>query len=375
MTTWDSRAWTYTGGGYPAGLKSTVVEVPRGCELKGLWSTPHMLVNIQACALNPVDIQMINLLSSLIPLKSYQTEKGVACDFSATVSAGGRTGFMKGDEIFGMTLKPYKYGGGALAEMAELDMSNTVAVKKPAEWSWQQAAAIPLVWLTARTCIANVEDYVEQAPGKRLAVLGGSSATGIYTIMLAKKRGWKVITTSSAKNKDFVTSTLGADQHVDYTSVSSVRSAVQAFEPDAVVDCVGGTECVGLPSSKRYITIGKSSSPQIRSQEPQTLTLSTNLVGDKTGRTQMGGPATYYNPLSWHTPFQWARWARGQLGLGESYDVVILDMKKEWLEEAKETLVPEQVFIDSEFAFDDALKAFERLNTGRARGKVVITVR
>ena len=334
-----------------------------------------MLVNIQACALNPVDIQMINLLSSLIPLKSYQTEKGVACDFSATVSAGGRTGFMKGDEIFGMTLKPYKYGGGALAEMAELDMSNTVAVKKPAEWSWQQAAAIPLVWLTARTCIANVEDYVEQAPGKRLAVLGGSSATGIYTIMLAKKRGWKVITTSSAKNKDFVTSTLGADQHVDYTSVSSVRSAVQAFEPDAVVDCVGGTECVGLPSSKRYITIGKSSSPQIRSQEPQTLTLSTNLVGDKTGRTQMGGPATYYNPLSWHTPFQWARWARGQLGLGESYDVVILDMKKEWLEEAKETLVPQQIFIDSEFAFDDALKAFERLNTGRARGKVVITVR
>ena len=318
---------------------------------------------------------MINLLSSLIPLKSYQTEKGVACDFSATVSAGGRTGFMKGDEIFGMTLKPYKYGGGALAEMAELDMSNTVAVKKPAEWSWQQAAAIPLVWLTARTCIANVEDYVEQAPGKRLAVLGGSSATGIYTIMLAKKRGWKVITTSSAKNKDFVTSTLGADQHVDYTSVSSVRSAVQAFEPDAVVDCVGGTECVGLPSSKRYITIGKSSSPQTRSQEPQTLTLSTNLVGDKTGRTQMGGPATYYNPLSWHTPFQWARWARGQLGLGESYDVVILDMKKEWLEEAKETLVPEQIFIDSEFAFDDALKAFERLNTGRARGKVVITVR
>jgi NADPH:quinone reductase-like Zn-dependent oxidoreductase len=261
MTTWESRAWTYTGGGYPAGLKSTVVDVPRGCELKGLWSTPHMLVNIQACALNPVDIQMINLLSSLIPLKSYQTEKGVACDFSATVSAGGRTGFMKGDEIFGMTLKPYKYGGGALSEMAELDMSNTVAVKKPAEWSWQQAAAIPLVWLTARTCIANVEDYVEQAPGKRLAVLGGSSATGIYTIMLAKKRGWKVITTSSAKNKDFVTSTLGADQHVDYTSVSSVRSAIQAFEPDAVVDCVGGTECVGLPSSKRYITIGKSSFP------------------------------------------------------------------------------------------------------------------
>jgi reticulon-4-interacting protein 1, mitochondrial len=276
MTSWDSRAWTYKGGGYPSGLKPSIVEVPRGCELKGLWSTPHMLVNIQSCALNPVDIQMINFLSSLIPLKSYQSEKGVGCDFSAVVSAGGRTGFKKNDEIFGLTLKPFKYGGGALSQMAELDMANTVAALKPKEWSWAQAAAIPLVWLTARTCIANVEDYVENSPGKRLAVLGGSSATGIYTILLAKRRGWKVITTSSAKNQEFVTETLGADQHVDYTSVSSVRSAIQAFEPDAVVDCVGGTECVGLPSSKRYVTI----------------------VGDKTGRTQMGGPATYYNLLS-----------------------------------------------------------------------------
>lgn len=353
MATWETRAWTYTGGGYPNGLKPATIEVPRGCELKGLWTTPHMLVNIQSCALNPVDIQMINFLSSMIPLKSYQAEKGTVCDFSATVSAGGRTGFMKGDEIFGLTMKPFKYGGGALAEMAELDMANTVAVKKPAEWSWAKAAAIPLVWLTARTCIANVEDYVSHSAGKRIAVLGGSSATGMYTIMLAKKRGWKVITTSSAKNKNFVTSTLGADEHVDYTSVSNVRSAIQAFEPDAVIDCVGGTESIGLPSSKRYITI----------------------VGDKTSRTKMGGPATYYNFLSWHTPFQWIRWARGQAGLGESYDVVILEMKKEWLEEAKETLVPEQIYIDSEFAFDDALKAFERLNTGRARGKVVINVR
>jgi reticulon-4-interacting protein 1, mitochondrial len=144
----------------------------------------------------------------------------------------------------------------------------------------------------------------------------------------------------------------GADEHVDYTSTPNLRSAIQAFNPDAVIDCVGGTTCVGLPSSKRYITI----------------------VGDKTGRTSMGGPYTYYNILSWHAPFQWLRWAKGQLGVGESYDVVILQMKKEWLEEAKETLTPDQIFVDSEFAFDDALKAFERLNTGRARGKVVVNI-
>lgn len=352
MATQEVRAWTYTGSGYPAGLQSSKIQVPRANEIKGLGTTPHMLVRIRSCALNPVDIQMINLMSWNIPLKSLHTEKGMVCDFSCIIEAGGRTGFLRGDEVFGLTMRPFKYGGGALAEMAELDMAHTVAVKKPAEWSHPKAAAISLVWLTARTCIENVAMAVEDSPGKRLAVLGGSSATGIYTIMLANRRGWKVVTTSSGRNKDFVTTTLGADQHVDYTSVPSVRSAIQQFEPDAVVDCVGGTECIGLPSSKRYVTI----------------------VGDKTGRTSMGGPFTYYNPLSWHTPFQWIRWAKGKFGAGESYDVVSLEMKKEWLEEAKETLIPDQIFIDSEFDFDDALKAFERLNTGRARGKVVINV-
>ena len=72
--------------------------------------------------------------------------------------------------------------------------------------------------------------------------------------MLAKRRGWKVVATSSGKNKDFVTSTLGADEHVDYTT-QNVRDAVSRCEPDAVIDCVGGTECIGLPSSKRYTTI------------------------------------------------------------------------------------------------------------------------
>lgn len=351
-STQEVRAWTYTGSGYPAGLKNTKVLVPRANDIKGLGTTAHILVKLKACALNPVDIQMINLLSSYIPLKSFQQEKGVVCDFAGVVNAGGRTEFVRDDEIFGLTLKPFKYGGGALAEMAEFDMGNSVAAKKPADWSWAKAAAIPLVWLTARTCIEDAGNYVDHTPSKRVAVLGGSSAVGIYTILLAKRRGWKVITTSSGRNKDFVTSTLGADEHVDYTSTPNLRSAIQAFNPDAVIDCVGGTTCVGLPSSKRYITI----------------------VGDKTGRTSMGGPYTYYNILSWHAPFQWLRWAKGQLGVGESYDVVILQMKKEWLEEAKETLTPDQIFVDSEFAFDDALKAFERLNTGRARGKVVVNI-
>jgi len=54
--------------------------------------------------------------------------------------------------------------------------------------------------------------------------------------------------------------------------------------------------------------------------------------------------------------------------------VIILDMKNEILEDAKQTLTPDEIFIDSVYSFQDAKQAFERLNTGRARGKVVIKI-
>ena len=208
---------------------------------------------------------MMNLPSWRIPWNAlYGKEKGCVCDFSGTVVSPGHSDFTEGDEVFGLTLKPFAENGGALGEVADLGEGNYVAVKKPGEWSFEQAAGISLVWLTAKRNIESVEEYVEASKSKKVAVLGGSSATGIYSIILAKRKGWSVITTSSGRNKDFVVGTLGADEHVDYTT-QNVREEVSKFEPEAVIDCVGGTECVGLPSSKRYTTI----------------------VGDKTSRTGM----------------------------------------------------------------------------------------
>lgn len=351
MATSPARAWTYTTG--PDTLQITTIHVPRANEIKGLGTTAHMLVKINAAALNPVDVQMMNLPFWKIP--GNGKPKTCVCDFSATVIAGGRTGFVQGDRVFGLTMKPMNEAGGALAEMAQFDMANTVAAKVPDGWSHEQAAAISLVWLTAKQCIESVAQWVEESSTKRVAVLGGSSAVGIYTIKLAKQRGWKVVATSSERNKDFVTSTLGADVHVDYTK-GGVRSGVEKFEPAAVIDCVGGTECIALPSSKRYVTI----------------------VGDKTGRSSMGGPYTYYDffgPMSaYRAAKQWLRWAKGQYGYGEKYDVIILGMKTEWLEEAAKTLRPDEIYIDSVFSFQDAKKAFDLLNTGRARGKVVVKI-
>jgi NADPH:quinone reductase-like Zn-dependent oxidoreductase len=340
------RAWTFTNG-YPSTLRLSTIHVPPEKEVK----PTHMLVKIHACALNPVDIQIMNLPHWNLP-GSYRAEKTTAMDFAGKVVAGGGARFQAGDEIFGMAFASYAPAGGALAEYAHLKLATTPAVRRPEGWPVERAAGISLVWLTAKACIEAVAPWVEKTSSKRVAVLGGSSATGMYITILAKRRGWKVVATSSSRNRDFVLEELKADVHVDYTA-EEVRTAVGKFEPDAVIDCVGGTECIALPSSRRYITI----------------------VGDKTGRTMMGGPATFYDPTHpYHAAAQWLRWAKGKYGWGESYDVIILDTKSEWLEEAKDTLSVDDIYIDSVHDFEDAKQAFERLNTGRAKGKVVVRV-
>jgi NADPH:quinone reductase-like Zn-dependent oxidoreductase len=118
-----------------------------------------------------------------------------------------------GNDVFGIMMNPF--AGGTLCEVAHLPVASTAVMKKPEEWPHVRATSLPLVWLTARTWIACVEPYVKDTPGKRLAVLGGSSATGMHTIFTVKARGWKVLTSCSGRNADFVTNAMGADEAVD----------------------------------------------------------------------------------------------------------------------------------------------------------------
>ena len=271
--------------------------------------------------------------------------KGIAKDFSGIVlSAGADSGFQPGDEVFGLFMSSTH---GTLAEAAVIDTSSkageAVVLKKPASWSWNEAASLPLVWLTARTSIACVEEYVEKGERKKVVVLGGSSATGMYTVWLARQRGWTVLSTCSGRNTEFVSS-LGAEKVVDYTS-QSVSDEVREFAPAAIIDCVGGTECLGI--APRYVTI----------------------VGDKTARSSMGGSMLYLV-----SPRMVLRKILGMIGWGEHYDCIILAQDKGYLQEAVDRLPREKIAVDSTFGFGEVKQAFERLNTGRARGKVVVEV-
>lgn len=339
-----TEAWTYNHEGYPSSLRLTKLSIP-----KIPPSPHHIILRTSAAALNPVDIQLMNLpvWSLPLPLGHITTvrkgQMGLGEDFAGTVLAAGSAvkDVAPGDQVFGLSMT-IAGSTGTLQQIAVIDTSKAAVVKKPAHWSWAQAAALSLVWLTARTIIDAVEPAVTKGAGKKLVVLGGSSATGMYVVKQAQARGWNVLATCSERNADFVKS-MGAQSIVDYTA-QSVPNEVEKFAPDAIVDCVGGTECLAL--SKRYVTI----------------------VGDKTSRASMGGNLIYL----WN-PQMVLRWALGRIGLGVHYDCVNLQVRNDWLAETL-TLEDKDIVVDSEFAMDKANEAFERLNTGRCRGKVVVNV-
>lgn len=327
------KAWTFTYGGYPNALRPSSIPT----DTRPLKPS-EIRVRTKAASINPVDVQLMGLpIWPYLPTFLMPSRKGIGEDFSGVVEEAGKdSGFKSGDEVLGIT--PF-LSGGTLKETIKMNTKEAILVPKPSDWSWEQAAALPLVWLTARTVVASVELYVKNG---RLAVLGGSSSTGMYIVHLAKQRGWTVIASCSGRNADFVLS-MGASEIIDYTS-TSVPETVKAFAPDAIIDCVGGTECIGIAG--RYVTI----------------------VGDKTNRMSMGGRNIYL----WN-PQMILRSLRGRLGLGSSYSCVNLEFKSSFLQEIL-SLPKDKIIIDSTFQLEQVREAFERLNTGRARGKVVIKV-
>jgi reticulon-4-interacting protein 1, mitochondrial len=333
------KSWLYTTTGYPETLKLSESAVPAAPKPN------HVLVQIQAAALNPVDIQMMNIPLNNIP--GLNGPKVPGRDFAGTViAADPETGFVEGDEVMGVSTD--SDGSGSLTEVAHLNTQKAAIIKKPSHMNWVQAASLPLVWLTARISIERCVPYMKASnpADNKLVVLGGSSGTGIYTVRIARERGWTILASCSNRNTDFVRG-LGANETVDYTSApDAVTSAVQRFKPNAIIDCVGGTECIGL--APQYVTI----------------------VGDKTSRSSMGGSLLYLT-----RPLMVLRWLIGRIGVSNSYECISLDLRKDWLEECTKLNGEDQIIIDSVFDFGRAMEAYERLNTSRARGKVVVELK
>jgi NADPH:quinone reductase-like Zn-dependent oxidoreductase len=120
------------------------------------------------------------------------------------------TRFRPGDEVYG------EIDGGAFAEYA--CVPETVLGPKPADLTFEQAAAVPMAGLTA---LQGLRDCGRIQPGQKVLVTGASGGVGSFAVQLARTFDTEVTGVCSTRNVDFVRS-LGADHVIDYTEQSFV---------------------------------------------------------------------------------------------------------------------------------------------------------
>ena len=147
---------------------------------------------------------------------------------------------------------------GTYAEYVKLPARNCFPI--PADLSFEEAAAFPLVFLTVwRMLVTNAE----LKPGEHVVILGISSGIGTAALQLAKHMGAHVVVTSTSDQKLELARNWGADHGINSTTsdfAQEVRALTGKRGADVVVDCVGGDSWGGslaaLAKNGRLVTCG-----------------------------------------------------------------------------------------------------------------------
>ncbi|MFD8013882.1 NADP-dependent oxidoreductase [Streptomyces sp. NPDC058955] len=206
--------------GGPEVLKIVEVERPQA-------GPAEVLVRVVAAGVNPTD----SWHRSSGGLSGNDGPVRLGWDVSGVVEAvgAGVTTLAPGDEVFGMPRHPRPAGG--YAEYVTSPARHLV--HKPSQLSHTQAAALPLAGLTAWQALVDTADV---RPGQRVLIHAAAGGVGHLAVQIAKARGAYVIGTARSANHAFVRG-LGADEVVDYT-----RTDFTSFvrDVDVVIDTIGG---------------------------------------------------------------------------------------------------------------------------------------
>ncbi len=214
--------------GEPEVFKSATVPRP---EIK----PGHLLIRVEATSVNPLDCKLRSIqlpFSSPLPAVLHGDIAGVVEAVGEGVSD-----FQAGDEVYACAggVGPYS---GALAEYMAVDAD--LAAHKPRSRSMAEAAALPLVTLTAWESLI---DRAGVEAGDKVLVHAAAGGVGHVAIQLAKWRGAEVFATASSDEKMKIARDLGADAAINYKQ-DSVADYVGAHTGgkgfDVVFDTVGG---------------------------------------------------------------------------------------------------------------------------------------
>jgi NADPH:quinone reductase-like Zn-dependent oxidoreductase len=192
---------------------------PHGLELREVdkpeVTDDGVLVRVRASSVNRADWYIMTgtpylgrVQMGLLKPKS----RLLGTDFSGTVEAVGKdvTDLRPGDEVFGGK-------SGAFAEY--VNVREAVAAK-PANVTYEEAAAVPVAAVTA---LLALRDHGRIRPGQKVLVNGASGGVGTFAVQIAKALGGEVTGVCSTRNVELVRS-LGADHVIDYTREDFTRS-------------------------------------------------------------------------------------------------------------------------------------------------------
>jgi NADPH:quinone reductase-like Zn-dependent oxidoreductase len=304
-----------------------------------------ILVQIHSTAVNLLDSKLKGGEFKLI--LPYKTPFTLGHDVSGVVTEVGSNvrKFKVGDKIYA---RPADHRIGTFAEFISIDEKD--AAMKPKNLSMEEAASIPLVGLTAWQALVEKANLKK---GQKVFIQAGSGGVGTFAIQLAKHLGATVATTTSATNIDLVKS-LGADIVIDYKT--------EDFE-----------------------TVLKDYDVVLNSQDTKTLEKSLKILRPGGKVISISGPpdpefgqeinANWF--LKTVLKFLSAGIRKKARGLGVHFSFLFMRAQGEQLSEITKLIESGLIkpVMDKMFPFEQTNEALAYVETGRAKGKVVIKVK
>jgi NADPH:quinone reductase-like Zn-dependent oxidoreductase len=298
-----------------------------------------VLVQVRAASVNAYDWHVMRGTPSIAKLGvgfGGPKMKVRGRDFAGRVISTGANvrRFQPGDDVYG----DLGNANGAFAECARVPEGDLD--RKPANLTYEQAAAIPLA---GNTALKGLRDVARVRPGQRVLINGASGGVGTFAVQIAKVYGAEVTGVCSGRNAELVRS-IGADHIVDYSRDDFTRTG-QHY--DVVFDLVGNRP---LGACLRALT-------------PRgTLVLS---GGGVSGDGGVLGPVRLILQAKLVNPFV----RRRLLVLSTAPSREILESLRELVDSGKVAPV-----IDRGYPLSEAAEAIRYLERDHARAKVVITV-
>lgn len=296
-----------------------------------------VLIEVKAAAINPIDKLIIQgHLQGMLPVPLPAT---IAYDVSGVVVEIGNevNNFEVGDLVYSRVPQEQM---GTIAEY--ISVTSVAVSKKPGNISFEAAASLPLAGLTALQSL----EYAGIKNKDKVLIHAGSGGVGSFAVQYAKAKGAYVYTTTSTNNVNWVKD-LGADRVIDYKT-EDYKSIVK--DADIVFDTLGGNY-----SFEAFDVIRQGGKV-------------ISVAGALDVET-----AKIFGMDDYTLPEELAKQINAK---DATYKYIFMHPNGTHLNEIKLLVEDEKIkpVVDKVYPFADSIEAIEHLATGRAKGKIVITI-